>query len=176
VTDAVASDFRTVIAQRLEASDRILASRWLEELDQLIAVARDDIFPGDQPLDYAQTLIRELAAYFQLPTHDSIAANAVVTAKATELGHLRHAQRASLHQVLREYRALRLVIVQFVEEEIDLRALSPNPSEVIDLMNRLDTSVNVLLQNDCRYLCDQVYGNHHPAHHPTRSVQPYGDP
>ena len=146
MTHAVASDFRTVIAQRLEASDRLLASRWLEQLDQLIAVARDDIFPGDQPLDYGQTLIRELAAYFQLPTHDSIAANAVVTAKATELGHLRHAQRASLHQVLREYRALRLVIAQFIEEEIELRGLSPKPSEVIDLMNRLDTSVNVLLQ------------------------------
>ena len=69
---------------------------------QLVPVARDDIFPGDQLLGHAPALIRELAAFVRAPAQDTIAANAVVTARATELGRLRHAQRASVHQVLRE--------------------------------------------------------------------------
>jgi hypothetical protein len=65
----------------------------------------DDIFPGDELLGQIPELILELAAFFRTPAEEAIAANAVVTAKATELGQLRHAQRASVHQVLREYRA-----------------------------------------------------------------------
>jgi hypothetical protein len=43
----------------------------------------------------------------------------VVTARAAELGHLRHTQHASIHQVLREYRTLRSVITEFIAREID---------------------------------------------------------
>jgi signal transduction histidine kinase len=146
VTSAVAPDFRSVIAHRIEACDRLLASRWLEQLKQLIPVAPDDIFPGEQLLGHAPALIRELAAFFQVPAHESIAANAVVTARATELGRLRHAQRASVHQVLREYRTLRTVIAQFIEEDIAHLRLNPQPNEVIELMNRLEAAVDVLLQ------------------------------
>jgi signal transduction histidine kinase len=146
VTEAVASDFRTLVAQRIEASCEILAGRWIDQLTALVPVARGDIFPGEQPLQHAQSIIRELATYLQLPMHESIAANAVVTARATELGHLRHAQRASLHQVLREYRVLRNLIAQFIEEQTGYLDVAPKPAELIELMNRLDSVVDVLQQ------------------------------
>jgi hypothetical protein len=146
VTEAVASDFRTLIAQRIEASCEALAERWVDQLITLVAVARDDIFPGEQPLQHAQAIIRELATYVQLPMHESIASNAVVTARATELGHLRHAQRASLHQVLREYQVLRNLIAQFIEKQIGHADVAPKPGELIELMNRLDSVVDVLQQ------------------------------
>ena len=69
-----------------------------------------------------------------------------MTIKATELGRLRHAQRASVHQVLREYRALRLVIARFIEEEADRHHLAPGVSEVLDLTNALDAAIEALLQ------------------------------
>jgi K+-sensing histidine kinase KdpD len=146
VTEAVASDFRTLVAQRIEASCEILAGRCIDQLTALVPVARGDIFPGEQPLQHAQSIIRELATYLQLPMHESIAANAVVTATATELGHLRHTQRASLHQVLREYRVLGNLIAQFIEEQIGHLELAPKPAELIELMNRLDSVVDVLQQ------------------------------
>lgn len=145
MTEAVASDFRTLVAHRIEASCEILAGRWIDQLTTLVP-ARDDIFPGEQPLQHAQAIIRELATYVQLPMHESIAANAVVTARATELGHLCHAQRASLHQVPREYRVLRNVIAQFIEEQIGHLELAPKPAELIELMNRLDSVIDVLQQ------------------------------
>jgi signal transduction histidine kinase len=141
----VATDFRAVIASRIDAADRALASRWLEGLERLVPVAPDDIFPGEQLLGHAPSLIRELAAFLRAPAQDAVAANAVVTARATELGRLRHAQRASVHQVLQEYRTLRTVIAGYIEEEIARLRLAPTPDEVIDVMNRLEAAVDVLL-------------------------------
>jgi hypothetical protein len=76
-------------------------------------------------LGHIPALIGELAAFFRAPAYESIAANAVVTARATELGRLRHSQRASVHQVLREYRLLRGVIAQFIDEEMTRLQLMP---------------------------------------------------
>jgi signal transduction histidine kinase len=146
VTNAVVSDFRTLMSERIEAAHQSLASGWLDQLKQLVPVAPDDIFPGDQPLGHVPALIRELAGFFRTPTNEPIAANAVVTAKATELGQLRHAQHASVHQVLREYRALRIVIARFIEEEATRLHLTPSVGELFDLTNRLDAALEVLLQ------------------------------
>lgn len=141
-----AIEFPAVIASGIETANLELASRWFEGLEQLVPVAPDDIFPGDQLLGHAPALIRELAVFIRAPAQDTIAANAVVTARATELGRLRHAQRASVHQVLREYRILRTVIAGFIKEEIARLRLEPAPADVIDLMNRLEAAVDVLLQ------------------------------
>jgi signal transduction histidine kinase len=143
---AVVSDFRTIIAQRIEAAHQILAARWLEQLKRLLPVAPDDIFPGDRLLGHIPALILELAAFFRAPAEEAIEANASVTARATELGQLRHAQRASVHQVLREYRALRGVIAQFIEEEAARLHLLPSVGDVFELTNRLDAAIDVLLQ------------------------------
>lgn len=143
---AVATDLRSLIASRIDAVDRTLASRWFAGLESLVPVAPDDIFPGEQLLGHVPSLIRELAAFLRAPAQDTIAANAVVTARATELGRLRHAQHASVHQVLREYRMLRTVIAGYIEEEIAGLRVAPTPETVIDLMNRLEEAVDVLLQ------------------------------
>jgi signal transduction histidine kinase len=146
VTNAVASDFRALVGQRIEAAHQTLASRWFEQLQQLVPVAPDDIFPGDQPLGHIPALILELAAFLRAPSDQPIAANAVVTAKATELGTLRHAQRSSVHQVLREYQALRIVIARFIEEEAIRLGLTPSVGELFELTNRLDAAIETLLQ------------------------------
>jgi signal transduction histidine kinase len=144
--DAVTSDFRTIIAVRIEASHRAIASQWLESLERLVGLAPDDVFPGDPLLGHIPALISELAAFLRAPAHESIAANGVVTARATELGRLRYAQHASVHQVLREYRMLRTVIARFVRDEIAGLGITPSPGEVIELMSRLEAAIDVLLQ------------------------------
>jgi signal transduction histidine kinase len=146
LSDAVATTFRTIIGHRLEVANRVLAARWLERLKQLVPVAAHEIFPGEQLLGHAPTLISELAAFFQAPAHESLAANAVVTARAAEIGQLRYAQRASVHQVLREYRTLREVLAEYIKEEIADLPITPVPAELVDLMNRLDAAVDVVLQ------------------------------
>lgn len=140
----VASGFTTIIAERIEEAHRILAARWLEQLKPLLPVPADDIFPGHR-LGDMPALIRELAAFLRAPGEEAIVANAAVTARAVELGQLRHAQKASVHQVLREYRALRTVIAQFTEQQAALLHLTPSVGEVFELTDRLDAAIDVLL-------------------------------
>ena len=146
VSHRVAADFRSIIGYRIKAARHLLASRWLDQLEHVVPVASSDILPGERLLGHAPTLIGELAAFLQAPAEEAIEANAVVTARATELGRLRHAQQASVHQVLREYRTLRRVLAEFIDEEIEHLRLAPPPSALIDLMNRLEAAVDVVLQ------------------------------
>jgi signal transduction histidine kinase len=146
VTNNVATDFKTLIGERIAAECQTLAARWFDQLEQLIPVAHPDIFPGDRLLGEMPALIRELAAFFRAPADEAIASNALVTEKATELGQLRHAQHASVHQVLREYRALRIVIARFVEEEAARLHLTPSVGELFAFANSLDAAIDVLLQ------------------------------
>jgi signal transduction histidine kinase len=146
VTDAVLSDFRSAVAHRIEASHEVLAARWLDELRRIVPVAENDIFPGDDLLGHIPALFGELAAFLRAPADQAIAANATVTARAAELGRFRYAQRASVHQVLREYRTLRTVIAGFIVEEINRLCLAPVANELIELMTRLEAAVDVLLQ------------------------------
>jgi signal transduction histidine kinase len=146
VANAVASDFSAAIALRIEDSRQLLASRWLEELTRVVPVAANEIFPGDELLGQIPALIRELATFLRAPAGESIAANDVITARATELGHLRHAQQASLRQVLREYRALRATLAAFIKEEIVRLPVEPTVEEVVDLMERFENVIDVLLR------------------------------
>ena len=146
MTSAVTADFRTVVASRIESAHQMLAARWLVQLKELVPVEPNEIFPGDQLLGQMPALVRQIAAFLRVPAEEAIAANALVTAKARELGQLRHAQRASIHQVLREYRILRRVIAQFVEQEALRLRLTPAVGDLFDLTNRLDAAIDVLLE------------------------------
>lgn len=174
MTNAVAPDFRSAIAHRMEASHQVLASRWLEELKRVVPVADNEIFPGDRLLGQIPALIQELAAFLRAPAEEAIAANAVVTARARELGLLRHAQHASVHQVLREYRALRTAVAQFIKEESRRLQLTPTVDELIELVERFETAIDVLLQTTVETR-GRTCRHHRAAHRSTRRVQSDGD-
>ena len=142
----VTPDFRTALADCIDASHQLLASQWLDELKRVVPVAENEIFPGDQILGQIPALIRELGAFLKAPAEEAIAANAIVTARATELGRLRHAQHASVHQVLREYRALRTVVARFLREESTRLELKPSADDLFELMDRFEAAIDALLQ------------------------------
>jgi len=147
VSEFVATDFGDLIAERMRAEHRTIASRWLRRLMELLPLAAIDVFPTDTLLDHVPVLVHEIAAYLRAPDAEAIAANASVIAKAQELGRLRHAQRASVHQVVQEYRLLGDVLCSFVKEETDRLGLQPDPFKCFDLLRRLNDCVGVLLQN-----------------------------
>ena len=122
-----------------------LAARWLDRLNELLPVTAGEVFPTGALLDHIPSLIREIAGYLKDEEVDEFAANTFVLDKARELGELRYEQRASVHQLLREYRVLSAILVTFVEEEttrLDVIA----PSEVIAVLRRLSQAVAVLQQ------------------------------
>jgi signal transduction histidine kinase len=143
----IITDFGDVIAERIRVEHRRLAARWFERLLALLPVEARDVFPTESLLDHVPALIVEISDYLRHPEDAAIAANTAILDKARELGELRHAQRASLHQVLREYQLLSRVLVAFVLEEVERLPMAPPPAECIAFVSRLHQAVDVLSQS-----------------------------
>jgi signal transduction histidine kinase len=142
----IITDFGDLIAGRMRSEHRVIASRWFERLLDLLPVEARDIFPTETLLDHVPALIFEIGGYLQQPEGEAIASNTAILEKAAELGALRHSQRASLHQVLREYQALRGVLVAFVVEELERPGSVPVAARAVQFVERLHRAVDVLSQ------------------------------
>jgi signal transduction histidine kinase len=142
----ITTDFGGQIAERMRESHRALATRWFDRLLDLLPVEAREVFPSDTLLDHIPALIREISNYLHQPENQAIAANTAIMEKARELGALRYTQRASLHQVLREYHVLGGVLVTFVVEEMSRLDTMPSALEGVVLVSRLNQAVNVLSQ------------------------------
>ena len=143
----ILADFSDLIAERMRAEQQVLAARWFERLVELLPVDARDVFPTESLLDHIPALIVEIGAYLRHPEVDAIEANTAILEKARELGALRHAQQASLHQLLREYHVLSGVLVTFVLEEMEQLGDAPAPSAGVVLVARLHQAVDVLAQS-----------------------------
>jgi len=143
----ILTEFGDLLAERMRAKHQLLAARWFERLVELLPVDARDVFPTESLLDHIPALIVEISAYLREPESDAIAANTAILEKARELGALRHAQQASLHQLLREYHVLSDVLVTFVLEEMDKLGVAPEPSAGVILVARLHQAVDVLAQS-----------------------------
>ena len=142
----ITTRFSEVIADRMASEHALLAARWFERLNDLLPVDANDVFPSDSLLDHIPSLIVDISLYLRAPEDEAIAANTQVVDKARELGRLRHQQRASLHQVLREYQLLGGILMRFVEDESSRLDQTPSPAECIAVVSRLHHAVALLLQ------------------------------
>jgi signal transduction histidine kinase len=146
LSSQVAPDFGAQIAERMTAEHQSLAARWLERLNALLPVEPNEVFPTDHLLDHIPSLIVEIADHLRAPRGTELAANTLMVAKARELGELRYRQRASVHQLLREYRILGGILSTFVQEEASRLHRSVDSTEAIALIAALSHAVSVLEQ------------------------------
>ena len=146
MTIVTAKNYADVVSQRVSAERSVLAARWLNRLNELLLVEPNAVFPSDQLLDHIPTLIAEIAAYVKAPADEEIATNAAVIDKARELGSLRHEQRASVHQLLREYEILGELLEGFVIDETERLALHPTPAECFEVLRRITRATRTLMR------------------------------
>lgn len=139
-----AESFPGLVADRMAAETISLSAEWLSQLRELVPVAANDVFPSDQILDHIPLLIGEIAKYLQAPEEEEIAANAAVIDKARELGALRHAQQASVHQLLREFEILGDILEAFVVKEASQLIVPPSPAECFSVLRRVTRATRAL--------------------------------
>jgi signal transduction histidine kinase len=142
----VRTSYCEIVGSRVQAERALLARTWLERLVALIPVEPLAVFPTNELLDHMPRLIEEIGKYVGAPEEEDIAAKTVVIESARELGLLRHRQKASVHQVLREYDLLAEVLHQFVAEETERLNLRPPVQECLDACRRVGRAVRVLMQ------------------------------
>ena len=134
------------LASRLEQDHHRLAFLWLERLDALLRVERTEVFPSHQLLDHIPTLVLEIATHLRTADSEPIAANTAVMTKAAELGLLRFDQRASVHQLLREYQMFAEILEDFCADEIDKLGATADAGAALRAMSRASQAVRVLQQ------------------------------
>ena len=139
-------DYAGVVSLRIASESRALSMKWLSRLNELLNVQLNDVFPTDKLLDHIPILIDAIAQYLHAHADEEIAANAAVIDKARALGVLRHEQRASVHQVLREFEILSEILEAFVVSETDRLDLQPSASECFELQRRLTRSTRTLMR------------------------------
>lgn len=144
--DEKSQAFAETIGRQLSSESRSLSLRWLERLNDLLQVGRDEIFPTSELLDHIPSLIEEIAKYLVAPGKEELAANSAVVSKARELGLLRHAQHASVHQLLREYHLLGAILESFLQEETERLQLAAAPRDVLVVAARVSKALRVLQQ------------------------------
>ena len=134
------------LAAKLRGAQRVLAEQWLNDLRAILPVATQDVFPGAQLLDHIPELITEIANYVGRPDNEAIAANTMVMSKAAELGELRYQQRASVHQLLREYHLLGIVLEGFVAREVKKMGSEVDAVEALEVVCRVSEGIRILQQ------------------------------
>jgi signal transduction histidine kinase len=134
------------LASRLKDASEAIARRWLDQLSELLIVEAQEVFPSHELLDHIPELIDHVADYLRSPDKHQIAADTIVMRKAAELGELRYDQRASVHQLLREYQMLADLLETFVADEVRHADPPLDAAAVIEATRRVTQSVRVLQQ------------------------------
>lgn len=142
----VPATFGDAISERMASAHVDLAARWLDDLRQIIAVPPREVFPTASLLDHIPGLIRHIAEALRAEGGTAMVANTEVVAKAQELGELRFSQRATVHQILREYRLLSEVLTGFVADQLESLGDGVPALEVLQVSVRLQESLHVLMQ------------------------------
>jgi signal transduction histidine kinase len=141
-----ADTYVDIVARALARERAAIAHQWLARLHELLDVGANEVFPSSDLLDHIPALIDAVAEYLRAPEHEEIAANTTVIDKARELGVLRHRQRASVHQLLREYEILGEILEVFVTSLTSGLERQPAADECFEVMGRLTRAVRALMR------------------------------
>lgn len=133
-----------LLAERLHAAQNDIAASWLVRLHALLTLDQNDVFPSVSLLDHIPQLIAAIADYLKAPEAEEISANTVVMTKAAELGTLRYEQRASVHQLLREYQILGDLLEEFFQKEVAEAGVMIDAVSALAGMRRVGRAIRVL--------------------------------
>lgn len=133
------------LAKYLREAREELVARWLDRIAARVAISQNRVFPTDELLNHVPLLIDGIAAFLETPA-DDIDAAAPVTAKAWELGALRHEQGFDSYQILKEFELLGGIVSTFLTRVLDDIDGTYTPGEVAGCWNRLAQAVEIIRQ------------------------------
>jgi two-component sensor histidine kinase len=140
------------LARALRDSRASLTYRWLERIEQRVAVEAGEVFPTEDLLNHVPLLIGAIAEFVENPTEEGTAADEVI-AKASELGEMRHRQGFSAYHVLREFEILGGILLTFFRNEIPSLGVEVRAQDALVAAHRLQRALSKVQQaTAARYL------------------------
>jgi signal transduction histidine kinase len=145
MTSAGIRPLATELADRLRQSREDLARRWLERISARVTLSPNRVFPSDELLNHIPLLIDGMAAYLEGPGED-LDAEGPVTAKARELGALRHAQGFDAYEILKEHELLGGIVLTFLTDTVEEIDLTYERRELLECWHRITDAVELIRQ------------------------------
>lgn len=141
------ADYRFFISSELREHSIAISDEWLTALQNVVNEDSRDIFPTEQYLDHIPTMIDEIAAIVGSNEEDLGMVNSLIERKAIQLGTLRHQQKASVSQLLREYDLLAEILEQFLLQKTSEYKAGGGLADGIEIMASVARVVRSILQS-----------------------------
>ncbi len=143
---AESAAYRKFVSKSIQTSSQALAADWLQRLDLVVNEKVEDIFPTEQYLDHIPSMIEQLGVILDSGDNELTMVNSIISQKSLELGRLRHEQKASISQLLREYDLLARLLAEY-----QLRWIEEFPSEapaveILEVNDIISSVIRLILQ------------------------------
>ena len=138
-------NLRAELSNHLRSSRVEIVERWLERISDRVAVTPGRIFPTDELLNHVPLLIDGIADYLG-DEDNEFGAELPVSAKAMELGALRHAQGFDAYEILKEYEILSGIIFTRFASIIDGLTPPRSASSLTDSWQRVSHAIELIRQ------------------------------
>ncbi len=136
---------RSTLANRIRANREDIVHRWLERISARVAIDKNDVFPTDELINHVPLLLNGVADYLEAPEQE-LNASSPVTAKAMELGALRHAQGFDAYEILKEHEILCAIIFTTLRPAVEEIGDRVSPSEAIECWEQIGQAVELIRQ------------------------------
>jgi signal transduction histidine kinase len=134
---------RRFLADELRRNREEVVSRWLDRISARVAIAPGDVFPTHDLLNHVPLLIDGIADFLE-HAHVDLDDSAPVTAKAMELGALRHAQGFDVYQILKEDEILANIIFSLLRPSA--KATSADAPVLLACWERIGQAIELIRQ------------------------------
>ena len=136
---------RAMLAARIRAGREDIVARWLERINARVSIEKNQVFPTDELLNHVPLLLDGIADFLEAPEME-LDATAPVTAKAMELGALRHAQGFDVYEILKEHEILARIIFATLRPAVDDLGPDANAGEIIECWEQIGQAVELIRQ------------------------------
>lgn len=143
-TQAEDNSLRSQLAASIRANREAIVQRWLERISARVTLRDNEIFPTEHLLDHVPLLLDGIALYLESP--GDYIDGGPVTAKAMELGALRHSQGFDAYEIIKEHDLLGRIIYSTLRPVAADLVKGKSPVEALEVWEEIGNAVGLIMQ------------------------------
>ncbi len=136
---------RLILAARIRENREEIVTRWLERIDARVAIEKNAVFPTDELINHVPLLLDGIADFLEA-AEQQLDTTAPVTAKAMELGALRHSQGFDVYEILKEHEILGRIVFATLRPAVENLGADTKPSEILECWEQIGQAVELIRQ------------------------------
>ena len=135
---------RHFLADELRRNRQEIVSRWLDRISARVTIAPGEMFPTEELLNHVPLLVDGIADFLERSDVE-LNESSPVTAKAMELGALRHSQGFDVYQILKEDEILANIIFSLLRPAAQ-KASATNAEALLTCWERISQAIELIRQ------------------------------